>query len=306
MRALTAYTDDLFAPAMHQLVDDAQGGIRYWPDVIDPATAQRWFDLLHTRAAWTHLQRPMYDRIVDVPRLLANYAVDALPDDLPLAQLLACVQARAPAPYTRIGMNLYRDGHDSVAMHGDKLHTVAAGHPITLVSLPITNLLLQDATHGRTPRLRDSFVLARRVLGQAGVFALGQGVIILLWSRAGMMVGAFFPFDGGDPGAFREFLALGSAVGAVFATLTFAVAAFSLPMIADRDVDMVTAAVSSVHAVMRNKRVMLVWGLLLVVLTAIGFATALLGLGLLMPWLAYASWHGYRETLDAAAWPALE
>ncbi|MCX5511833.1 hypothetical protein, partial [Pseudomonas sp. BJa3] len=67
MRALTAHTDDLFAPAMHHLVDDAQGGIRYWPDVIDPATAERWFDLLHAGAAWTHLQRPMYDRIVDVP-----------------------------------------------------------------------------------------------------------------------------------------------------------------------------------------------------------------------------------------------
>ena len=159
---------------------------------------------------------------------------------------------------------------------------------------------------GRKPRLRDSFVLARRVLGQAGVFALGQGVIILLWSRAGMMVSAFFPFDGGDPGAFWEFLALGSAVGAVFATLTFAVTAFSLPMIADRDVDMVTAAVSSVHAVMRNKRAMAVWGLWLVALTAIGFATALLGLAILMPWLAYAAWHGYRETLDASAWPALE
>ena len=79
-----------------------------------------------------------------------------------------------------------------------------------------------------------------------------------------------------------------------------------LPVISSASRDMVTAAVSSVHAVMRNKRVMLVWGLLLVVLTAIGFATALLGLGVLMPWLAYASWHGYRETLDAAAWPALE
>jgi uncharacterized membrane protein len=77
-------------------------------------------------------------------------------------------------------------------------------------------------------------------------------------------------------------------------------------MIADRDVDMVTAAVSSVHAVMRNKRVMVLWGLVLVMLTVIGFATALLGLGLLMPWLAYASWHGYRETLDASAWAALE
>nr|WP_298120131.1 alpha-ketoglutarate-dependent dioxygenase AlkB [uncultured Pseudoxanthomonas sp.] len=149
MRALSVLTDDLFAPAMVHLVDDAEGGIRYWPGAIDTAMAQHWFDLLHARAAWTHLQRPMYDRIVDVPRLLANYAVDALPADLPLAQLLACVQARAPAPYSRIGMNLYRDGHDSVAMHGDKLHTVAAGHPITLVSLGAPRRMLIRARGGR-------------------------------------------------------------------------------------------------------------------------------------------------------------
>lgn len=148
MRALTALTDDLFAPAMHQLVHDDQGGIRYWPGAIDAETAQRWFDLLHARAAWTHLQRSMYDRIVDVPRLLANYAVEALPADLPLASLLACVQARAPAPYSRIGMNLYRDGHDSVAMHGDKLHTLAAGHPITLVSLGAPRRMLIRARDG--------------------------------------------------------------------------------------------------------------------------------------------------------------
>jgi len=46
---------------------------------------------------------------------------------------------------------------------------------------------------GRTPRLSQSFLLARRVLGQAGVFALMQLVILLVWSRAGMMVSAFFP-----------------------------------------------------------------------------------------------------------------
>ena len=72
---------------------------------------------------------------------------------LPLAQLLACVQARAPAPYTRIGMNLYRDGHDSVAMHGDKLHTVAAGHPITLVSLGAPRRMLIRAREGRRETL---------------------------------------------------------------------------------------------------------------------------------------------------------
>ena len=153
MHALPPLTDDLFAPAMVPLVDDAEGGIRYWPDVIQPVTARAWFDTLQSGAAWTHLQRPMYDRIVDVPRLLANYAVDALPDDLPLAELLACVQAKAPAPYSRIGMNLYRNGDDSVAMHGDKLHTVSAGHPITLVSLGAPRRMLIRAREGRRETL---------------------------------------------------------------------------------------------------------------------------------------------------------
>lgn len=159
---------------------------------------------------------------------------------------------------------------------------------------------------GRRPTLADSFVLARRVAGQAGVFALLQGILILLWSRAGMMVGAFFPINESDPSALWEFLAIGSAVGAIFATATFAVAAFSLPMIADRDVDMVTAAISSVNAVLRNRAVMLLWAAIIAVLTAVGLATALLGLGVVMPWLAYAAWHAYRETLDASEWPALE
>ena len=65
-----------------------------------------------------------------------------------MAELLACVQARAPAPYSRIGMNLYRDGNDSVAMHGDKLHTLAAGHPITLVSLGAPRRMLIRARDG--------------------------------------------------------------------------------------------------------------------------------------------------------------
>ncbi|MFA5685035.1 MAG: DUF2189 domain-containing protein [Lysobacteraceae bacterium] len=164
----------------------------------------------------------------------------------------------------------------------------------------------RELGEGRTPQLRDSFVLARRVVGQAGVFALGQMVILLLWSRAGMMINVFFPITPGDLGGLIEFLLIGSAVGSVFAALTFATAVFSLPMIADREVDMVTACVSSVNAVLRNKGVLLLWATLIAALTAIGFATAFLGLAVIMPWLAYAAWHGYRETVDASAWPALD
>src|SRR5690606_6439140 len=135
MRTASVSSDDLFAPPMLQLVDDVQGGARYWPGVVDAATAKCWFEVLAKDADWRHLRRPMYDRVVDVPRLLANYPVDALPDHLPLADRLARVREHVPAPFSSIGMNFYRDGRDSVAMHGDKLHSLRDGHPIALVSL---------------------------------------------------------------------------------------------------------------------------------------------------------------------------
>ncbi len=175
--------------------------------------------------------------------------------------------------------------------------------PLIAVGLYCVSRELQA---GRRPSLRHSFTLARRVAGQAGVFALAQLVILLLWSRAGMMVSALMPVEAGDMRTLVEFLALGSAVGSVFAVFTFATAAFSLPMIADRDVDMVTACISSIHAVMRNKAVMLLWALAIALFTALGLFTAFLGLAVLMPWLAYAAWHAYRETLDASAWPLLD
>lgn len=164
----------------------------------------------------------------------------------------------------------------------------------------------RDLERGRIPALRRSFTLAGRVVGQAGVFALLLLVILLVWSRAGMMLYALIPVEAGDRLALAELLGIGSAVGAAFAALTFASAAFSLPMIADRGVDMVTACVSSVNAVLRNRSMALVWASLIVMLTVIGFATAFLGLIVVMPWLAYSAWHGYREVVDGSAWPSLD
>lgn len=151
--AFSARVDDLFAPSMLQLVDDAEGGIRYWPRFLDAATAADWFERLQAGAAWTAMQRPMYERIVDVPRLLAGYALDALPEALPLGELLARVQAVVPAPYTHVGMNLYRDGRDSVAMHHDKLPSLAPGRPITLVSLGAHRRMLIRARGGNRQTL---------------------------------------------------------------------------------------------------------------------------------------------------------
>jgi alkylated DNA repair dioxygenase AlkB len=126
---------DLFASGFTQLVADDEGGVRYWPAFAGAQEAEAWFQALYGGVEWRVASRQMYDRRVDVPRLLASCSVDALPPSLPLADMLVRVQRLVPAPYNGIGMNLYRDGSDSVAMHNDKLHTILPGQPIALVSL---------------------------------------------------------------------------------------------------------------------------------------------------------------------------
>lgn len=158
---------------------------------------------------------------------------------------------------------------------------------------------------GRQPTLAHCLAEQSRSLGTAMVFALALLVVFLVWARAGSMVHVFFPVEA-DPDwrQLAAFLAIGSAVGSLFALLTFVFSAFSLPMICDRDTDAITAIVTSVNAVLRNKGAMAVWVGLIIGLTAIGFATALIGLAVTIPLLGFATWHGYRDTIDASAWPA--
>jgi len=158
---------------------------------------------------------------------------------------------------------------------------------------------------GLTPSIARCWQEQRKTIGTTMVFALALLVLFLVWARAGSMVHVFFPMQGNpDFDQLLVFLGIGSAVGSIFALLTFLFSAFSLPMICDRDADAVTAIVTSVNAVLRNKAPMLVWIMLIVALTAIGFATALIGLAVTIPLLGHATWHGYRETIDASAWPA--
>lgn len=157
---------------------------------------------------------------------------------------------------------------------------------------------------GLKPSLSRCFSEQTRSMGNLMVFALALLVLFLVWARAGSMVHVFFPADGGaDWQALATFFVIGSAVGSIFALLTFLFSAFSLPMICDRETDAVTAIVTSVNAVLRNKPAMAVWVLLIVVLTGVGFATAMIGLTMTMPLLGHATWHAYRETIDAGAWP---
>ena len=158
---------------------------------------------------------------------------------------------------------------------------------------------------GHEPMLTRSLRAAfKRHIGNEAIFALVLLIIFLVWARAAVMVTVFFPTDGEPTTAqLLGYLAFGSGIGAVFAAVTFSASAFSLPMIMHRDVDSVTAVVTSVNAVLRNKRAMIIWLLLIVLLLIVGVVTAFVGLIIIVPVIGYAAWHGYLETIDARAFP---
>jgi alkylated DNA repair dioxygenase AlkB len=122
------------------LVDDERGRIVYTPGLVDAATSQAWFDELRDGVDWRAERRMMYDREVDVPRLVGHYRLDPPSPSIPPAILEAAhrVARHLDQPFNSVGLNRYRDGRDSVAPHNDHLNELRKGFPIALVSLGAT------------------------------------------------------------------------------------------------------------------------------------------------------------------------
>ena len=176
--------------------------------------------------------------------------------------------------------------------------------PILAIGLYSISCQLQQ---GLKPQIGYCLREGRRHLGSEMVFSMILLVIFLLWARAGSMTHVFFPIEAQpDLKDLATFLVVGSAIGSVFATLVFCASAVSLPMMLERKVDTVTAVLTSVNAVLRNKAVMALWALFIVLAVLIGFATAFLGLAVLMPVIGYATWHAYQDTVIADDWPKHE
>lgn len=158
----------------------------------------------------------------------------------------------------------------------------------------------RQLSHGREPRLGVCWRESRNHLRNELLFALVMLVVLLVWARAASMVHVFFPV-GEELGVIGwvQFLAVGSAVGSVFAAIVFSASVVSLPMMLDRGTDAITSALTSVNAVINNKGVMLVWAALIVGLMIAGFATAYMGLAIVLPVIGHATWHAYQETVKA-------
>jgi len=94
-------------------------------------------------------------------------------------------------------------------------------------------------------------------------------------------------------------LLVGSGFGAAFAFVLFCLTVVSLPLLLDKELDFVTAILTSIAVVRRNPGVMMAWGLTIAGLTFVGMLPGLLGLFVVLPVLGHATWHIYRRALES-------
>jgi uncharacterized membrane protein len=95
----------------------------------------------------------------------------------------------------------------------------------------------------------------------------------------------------------RDYISASRAQRAMFALLIFSLTVTSLPMLVDRDIDCITAMVASVQVVRANRAVMLCWALFIAIMLFAAMAPLFVGLLLVLPLFAHASWHLYRRAL---------
>jgi alkylated DNA repair dioxygenase AlkB len=112
-----------------------------WVDVVPGwvTGADTLFDEVLDMAPWKAFERPMYDRIVDVPRLETR---DWRDRPAVLDRMAHCLGRRYGVALPAISANLYRDGRDSVAWHGDRIGRHRVDATVAILSLGDTRTLL--------------------------------------------------------------------------------------------------------------------------------------------------------------------
>ncbi|WP_442761946.1 DUF2189 domain-containing protein [Malikia spinosa] len=176
--------------------------------------------------------------------------------------------------------------------------------PFLCLGLYDASRTLELGGHANGPSLRSTLTAWKVSKGPMAIFAGMLLIIELLWGRASLVVFAVtfntMPSDQqllGDLLRLENigFLLSYSAVGAIFAGLIFVTSVISVPMILDRQVDAVSAGLTSMRACAQNPGVMLLWGALITLLVLLAMLPWFLGLLVIAPVLGHASWHAYRH-----------
>ncbi len=145
---------------------------------------------------------------------------------------------------------------------------------------------------------------ARRLMSFGALLALaGTGWVL----TSAAFVTGFTPAPVNSPADFMRHVVLAEKglvfetwvlLGGALAAPIFASSVVAIPMLLDRPVAVWDAVLASWRVVLAHPLPMALWAFLVMALTLLGMATFLVGLVLVVPWLAHASWHAYRDCVQ--------
>jgi uncharacterized membrane protein len=211
------------------------------------------------------------------------------------------------------GLCFFAMGHALMAVFQSAPEYMLALSAGFLLMGPFLCLGLYDAskamqTHSHRPSLRASLQAWRPTRGTMAIFAGVLLILEMLWGRAALVVFAVsfntMPEKANllamliDPENLG-FLITYTVVGGIFAGLIFVTSVISIPMIMDRQVDAISAGLTSIRACLQNPGVMLCWGALITGLILLAILPVFLGLFIIGPVLGHATWHAYRHIVPA-------
>ena len=172
--------------------------------------------------------------------------------------------------------------------------------PVAAVGLYETSRRLSD---GASASLGDAIAAFRRNPTQIALVGAFLLIAFLAWVRLAML--EFMLFFGAAPPSLDSLLdtmllsPVGLVSGGVLAVGVFAMTAIAVPMLLDRkECDAMTAMLTSVDAVRKNWRPMLLWAGLISFFTLFGMALFFVGLIVTLPLIGHASWHAYRDLVE--------
>jgi uncharacterized membrane protein len=187
------------------------------------------------------------------------------------------------------------------------LPPLAAGFFLVAPLLGIGLYQISDALErGEKVRFCNALTAWKRNDVQLSAMALVLVMVLLIWVLAAILVFALFydnpipTWDNFLPEVFLSggsplFLATGVVVGGLIAAFTFAVSVVTVPMLMDRQTDVLTAMQTSVRVVRTNWQAMVLWASLIVMFVGVGIVTFYIGLVVTMPLVGHATWHAYRD-----------